>query len=130
MVRKKDHYFKSAVSSLDWIRVNKIKSEIKWSSIYKKGCKEDLGNYRSVSLTSVPGEVMKQITLGDITRHMRGIQGIRPSQHGVMKGSSFLTNFISLYDWVTRLVDEGKAVNVVHLDFSKDFDMVSHSILL
>ena len=31
---------------------------------------------------------------------------------------------------VTHLVDEGKAVDVVYLDFSKTFDTVSHSIIL
>ena len=68
--------------------------------------------------------------LDEITQHMCGVQGIRPSQHGFMKGRSCLTNLISFYSWVTGLVDEGKAVNVVYLDFSKAFDMVSHSILL
>ena len=59
-----------------------------------------------------------------------GIQGIRPRQHRFMKGRLCLTNLISFYDWVTRLVDEGKAVDVVYLDFSKAFGMVSHNILL
>ncbi|KAJ7416865.1 hypothetical protein WISP_68079 [Willisornis vidua] len=43
---------------------------------------------------------------------------------------SCLTNPISFYVQVTCLVDEGKAVNVVYLDFSKAFDTVSHNILL
>ena len=61
---------------------------------------------------------------------MRDNQGVRPSQRGFTKGRSCLTNPISLYDLVTRLVDEGKAVEVVYLDFSKAFDAVSHGILL
>ena len=55
---------------------------------------------------------------------------IRPSQNGFMKGRSCLTNLISCYDQVTQLVDQGKAVDVIHLDFSKAFDTVPHSILL
>ncbi|KAK4820802.1 hypothetical protein QYF61_006927 [Mycteria americana] len=98
--------------------------------IYKKGRKEDPGNYRPVSLTSVPGKLMEQIILSAVTRHVENNQQIKPSQHEFRKGRSCLTNLISLYDKVTRLVDEGKAVDVVYLDFSKAFDTVSHSILL
>ena len=68
--------------------------------------------------------------MSEFTRHVQDNQGIRPSQHGFMKGRSCLTNLISFYDLVTHLVDKGKAVDVVHLDFSKAFDTVSHSTLL
>ncbi|CAM4550903.1 unnamed protein product [Lepidochelys kempii] len=41
-----------------------------------------------------------------------------------------LTNLIAFYDEITGSMDEGKAVDVLFLDFSKAFDTVSHSILV
>ncbi|KAK4818428.1 hypothetical protein QYF61_012962 [Mycteria americana] len=78
----------------------------------------------------MPGKLMEQIILSAIPQHVEDNQGIKPSQHGFMKGRSCLTNLISFYNKVTRLVDEGKAVDVVYLEFSKAFDTISHSILL
>ncbi|XP_064032402.1 uncharacterized protein LOC135192945 [Pogoniulus pusillus] len=107
----------------DWQLANVI-------PIHKKGRKEEPENYRPVSLTSVPGKVMEQVILGAITKHPQDSQGIRPRQHGFRKGRSCLTNLISFYDQVTRLVNVGKAVDVFYLDFSKAFDTVCHKKLL
>ena len=73
---------------------------------------------------------MEQFILCAITQHLEDGQGIRPSQHGFRRGRSCLTVLISFYDQVTRLVDAGKAVDVVYLDFSKAIKTVSHSKVL
>ncbi|CAM5073386.1 unnamed protein product [Natator depressus] len=97
--------------------------------IFKKGKKEDLGNYRPVSLISVPGKIMEQVLKESILKHLEERKVIRNSQYGFTKGKSCLTNLIALYDEITGSVDEGKAVDVLFLDFSKAFDTVSNSIL-
>ncbi|GAB0203486.1 hypothetical protein GRJ2_002814200 [Grus japonensis] len=51
------------------------------TSIYKKGQKEDPGNYRPVRLTLVPGKVVEQIILSAVAQHIQDNQVIRPLQH-------------------------------------------------
>ncbi|GAB0207239.1 mitochondrial enolase superfamily member 1 [Grus japonensis] len=107
----------------DWRKANV-------TPIFKKGRKEGPGNYRPVSLTSIPGKVMEQLILGVISKHVEEKTVIRSGQHGFTKGKSCLTNQIAFYDGMTGWVDEGRAVDVVYLDFIKAFDTISHNILI
>ncbi|PKU35648.1 rna-directed dna polymerase from mobile element jockey- hypothetical protein [Limosa lapponica baueri] len=107
----------------DWRKANVI-------PVFKKGKKEDPGNYRLVSLTSIPGKMMERLFLGIISKHMEEKKAIRSSQHQFTKGKSCLTNLIAFYDGMTGCRDERRVVDVVYLVFSKAFDTVSHSILI
>ena len=60
---------------------------------------------------------------------MKDKKVIGSSQHGFTKGKSCLISMITFYDETTGLVDEGRAVDIVYLDFHKAFDTVSHKIL-
>jgi len=107
----------------DWRKANV-------TPVFKKHKKEDLGNYRPLSLTSIPGKMMEQLVLDVIIKQVEEKKVIRSIQHGFTKGKSCLTNLIAFYDGMTGWVDEGRNVDVVYLDFSKAFDIVFHNILL
>ena len=56
----------------DWIAANV-------SPIFKKGAKNNPGNYRPVSLTSVCRKMLESIVKDDIVRHLERNRLIRPS---------------------------------------------------
>ncbi|XP_060710826.1 uncharacterized protein LOC132835701, partial [Hemiscyllium ocellatum] len=98
--------------------------------LFKKGSRDSPSNYRPVSLTSVVGKVLERMVRDKIYEHLGRNNVIRDSQHGFVKGRSCLTNLIEFFEKVTKEVDEGKAVDVVYMDFSKAFDKVPHGRLM
>lgn len=68
--------------------------------------------------------------MNTISGHAKENTTIGNSQYVFIKNSLYLTSSVAFYDKTMRSVDMGTPVAILHLDFSKVFDMVSHRILI
>ena len=93
--------------------------------IFKKGSRYDPLNYRPVSLTSVSSKCLERI----IARHLT-ITLSFPTTFGFRSGRSTTDQLLLVYNDISKWVDDGNVVDLILFDFSKAFDVVSHSILL
>ena len=73
---------------------------------------------------------MEQLFLETASRHMKDKKVTMNIWHGFMKWKSGLSNILPFYKDKASLVDEGRAVDVVYLDFSKALGTISHNIFI
>ena len=100
------------------------------SAIFKQGEKQKPGNYRPISLTSVPGKIVEKILRDTVIHHMTTNNLFSSAQHGFIKGKFCTTQLSEFLEDVSQALDEGEDVDVIYLDFKKAFDKVPHRRLL
>ena len=98
--------------------------------IPKKGSRAVAGNYRPVSLTSIVCKLLERIMRSKLMDHLLGNKIVNLSQHGFMSDRSCQTNLLEFLDKLTKMLDDGKAADVIYLDYSKAFDKICHSKLI
>ncbi|KAJ7411023.1 RNA-directed DNA polymerase from mobile element jockey-like protein [Willisornis vidua] len=74
-------------------------------------------------------EVVEWVIPETISKHVEDKKVIRKSQHGFTKEKTCLTDLIAFYHGTSGWIDEGRAVDVVFLEFNKAFYTVSHHML-
>jgi Reverse transcriptase (RNA-dependent DNA polymerase) len=100
--------------------------------VYKSGDRDDINNYRPISITSLVGKILEKIVVFNILEHLRTNNLINKNQHGFLPKRSCITMLVHILDeWVYNLAKKGaKQIDVLNLDWSKAFDKVPHKRLI
>ena len=98
--------------------------------IHKKGARNQVCNYRPVSLTSIFSKFMESIIKDHLMCHLLSNNLLSAYQFGFIPGRSCTTQLLYVLDYFTHHLDQGDSVDVIYLDFQKAFDSVPHQRLI
>ena len=99
------------------------------SPLFKKGSKDDPGNYRPISLTSVPGKMLESIIADDMMSHLEHNKLILDSQHGFRSGRSCLTNLVDFFHDMFSIYDKSRAVDILFQEYKETCLFTKHESL-
>ena len=96
--------------------------------VHKKGSKNNIENYRPISLTSLVMKIFERILKDEILLRTSAMLDNR--QHGFLSKKSCTTNMAGFCDSLALSLDDCTRTDVVYFDFSKAFDSVNHDLIL
>ena len=96
--------------------------------IHKKGNKQDIENYRPISILSCFSKLLDSVVSKYISEFL--LLKIAREQHGFTRGRSTITSLLLFTNYVSQSFESGHQVDALYIDFSKAFDSVSHVRLL
>ena len=99
--------------------------------VFKKDEVTEIGNYRPLSLLSVPSKILETIVADSIIHHAF-IENklITDKQWAYRRGYSTELLLVHMTEIWRSAIDSNKVVGIVFVDFQKAFDCVSHNVLL
>ena len=94
--------------------------------IFKKGNKQDIKNYRPVSLLPICSKIFERIIYDNTLKYLLDKNLISPKQSGFRPGDSCINQLLSITHNIFTSFDNGLGIREVFLDISKAFDKVWH----
>ena len=98
--------------------------------IFKKGDKQNIKNYRPVSLLPICSKIFERIIYDNMLKYFLDNNLITPKQSGFRPGDSCINQLLSITHDIFTSFDNGLEVRGVFLDISKAFDKVWHDALI
>ena len=93
---------------------------------YKKGGKQNLKNYRPVSLLPICGKIFERLIFSEMFSFFLAKNLLAPNQSGFKPGDSCMNQLLSITHEIYSSFDGGFEARSVFLDISKAFDKVWH----
>ena len=97
---------------------------------HKKGDKQNLKNYRPISLLPVAGKILERMLYNDMYEFFTENNLISPNQSGFKPGDSCINQLLSITHDIFKSFDDVLEVRGIFLDISKASDKVWHKGLL
>ena len=113
--------YNTGILPTEWKRANVL-------PVFKKGVKENIENYRPISLTCITSKVMERIMYDELfsrTHHL-----IDSRQNGFLKNNSCAMNLTVLIESLSTNLLQNLPTDIIYFDFAKAFDTVNHDIIL
>ena len=98
--------------------------------IFKKGTKNDMNNYRPISVLPAFSKVLEKIVYNRFIVFIESNNLLSRSQYGFRQNRSTTAAVLQLADHILQEFDKNKFVIGIFLDFTKAFETVDHQILL
>ena len=98
--------------------------------IHKKGDRDNLQNYRPVSILPITSKLFEKILFKNIYNFLHSQRIISDHQSGFKPGDSTVNQLAYLYHKFCEALDKKKDIRVIFCDISKAFDRVWHSGLI
>ena len=116
-----DKSYRTGVIPRDWKLAHVV-------PVYKKGSKNNVENYRPISLTSIIMKTYEKVIRDALM--LRCADKIVDFQHGFLPHRSCETQLIPFYNDLTLSLNDCSRTDVIYFDFAKAFDSVNHDIIL
>lgn len=98
--------------------------------IHKKGSKEEISNYRPISLLSTFSKIFEKLIKPFLINYLDAKNILHPKQFGFRRGLSTFDALNTLNEEIFSTLDSKHSLLNIYIDFSKAFDIVNHDILL
>ena len=98
--------------------------------IYKKEDRNDMGNYRPISILPVLSKIFEKSATNQLIKYFEENNLLSPNQHAYRKGHSTTTCLAEVLNHLHHLCDQKKQCAIVSLDLSKAFDSINHQLLI